>query len=679
MKKHIRTFYLVIGINLASTPLFAQQNLESRLADLDKQEKYAEALALCRKNIDQPIAAYFAGEYYYHGRKGVKQDTANGEVHYLKALDRQLQLAEEGDVVAQYRAARCLEFGKKDTQEAEAWYLRAAKGGNAKAMCSFAVLARSTQSITHNETIGHFTRAAELGEPDAKAWLGAMLIEYRDKQQEGRELLLEAAEAGSPVAMARLGALYYLGAGGVEKDVEKAVKLLEAAVGKGFAMAAEPLEMVRASLPQPPPPPPWRPEGAAPGFGFPGTLAPYESSEKLQASLDKFKMTAGWFVRDPIPPEVIPPKKCPARLPWLLHSPAKSQKPVPMVIYFGGTGEAGTNLSAHFRQTAAIAKVTDPAFQERHPCYLFAPMLPSGHHYDILPYGPGRPPHLLALVSDAMYALIRTLDDPPVDTNRLYVTGLSHGGLVTHGMLAGYPGRFAAAVPTATYFSSYLIPEDGPPSNYWLFINEGDYKRKGIKEMLEKTAETVRSRGGDFRLSAYPGGGHDAWSKAWREAAAWEWLFSKTMDGTPVRDADGVRVSPAIGTVSTAPRPTCTASVPGKDGGSGPERAVDGLTPTAYVSARGLKAGDYWQAEFPEPVKGRFCLTLGRPDGSGAPTKARVNVSEDGEAWMTILALDRGKDFVVFTRSRPMRFVRILSTAPDNAREVLVVRNLTVE
>ena len=55
-------------IYLASSPLLAQQFLESRLAELDRQGKYAEALALCERNIDLSVAAYFAGEYTYHGR-----------------------------------------------------------------------------------------------------------------------------------------------------------------------------------------------------------------------------------------------------------------------------------------------------------------------------------------------------------------------------------------------------------------------------------------------------------------------------------------------------------------------------------------------------------------------------------------------------------------------------------
>ena len=657
MKTRIALVTSLSIICFVPLPLLAQQFLESRLAELDRQGKYAEALALCEKNADLSVAAYFAAEYYYHGRKGVQQDVPKGEAHFLKALDRQLQLAEDGDAAAQYRAARCLEFGKKDMAEAEAWYQRAAKGGNAKAMCNYAVLGRKNDTLSYNETMDYLNRAVELGEPDAKAWLGAMLVEREATRQQGLERLNEAAKEGSSVALARLGGLYYLGEGGVEKDVAKAVKLLEEAVGRGFAQAAGPLEMVRADLP---PPPPWRPSGAAPGFGYPGKFVPYEGTGKLKEGLEKFRMTAGWFVRDPIPAEVIPPKECPDRLPWLLYSPAKSRKPVPMVIYFGGTGEEGTDLSAHFKQSVAIAKVTSPEFQAHHPCYLFAPMLPKGHH-DVTPYGPGNPPHLTALVNDAMYALIRTLDNPPVDTNRIYTTGLSRGGSAAYGMLSSFPGRFAAAVPASTSLPPSQIPANHP-GNYWLFINEGDLNKKGVKEMLDKTAEAVRVGGGDFRLSAYPSGGHDAWSKAWREDDAWEWMFSKDLRRP---SADAARLT----------LPACTASIPGRDAGRGPGRGADGLDGTAYVSATPAAKGDWWMAEYPEPVIGRVTVETGTRDGKGALSNGKVEVSVEGEHWFWAGDFDR-TGICRFALRAPIRFLRILPE-PEKP-ETLTVRKVTV-
>lgn len=93
----------------------------------------------------------------------------------------------------------------------------------------------------------------------------------------------------------------------------------------------------------------------------------------------KFGMTAGWFRRDALPTGYMERVKLQANeLPYLLFSPRRGAKAVPMVVYFGGTGEQGTDLSLHFRQTVLFSRLTEAEFQKRHPCYIFAPMLPKG-------------------------------------------------------------------------------------------------------------------------------------------------------------------------------------------------------------------------------------------------------------------------------------------------------------
>ena len=163
-----------------------------------------------------------------------------------------------------------------------------------------------------------------------------------------------------------------------------------------------------------------------PGNGYLGELSAYEVSPELTRNVDQFSLQAGWFRRAPIHSDAyfLDPRRCPVNeLPYLLFIPKTGKKPVPMVLYFGGTGEQGTNLVDQFHQTTVFAKVTSEEFQKRHPCYLFAPMLPKR---GVIRGGlPERPSNLSDLICDAMYAVIQKAKSPPVDTNRLYLTGLS--------------------------------------------------------------------------------------------------------------------------------------------------------------------------------------------------------------------------------------------------------------
>ena len=434
----------------------------------------------------------------------------------------------------------------------------------------------------------------------------------------------------------------------------------------------------------------------APGHGYPGKILPYEASKELGANMRLYGLTAGWYVRDAVTADFSERpaldyyaaknnRAFPDRVPFLLYAPKAAggggkgaAAAVPMLVFLPGEGEMGTDLNKQFNQKTIIEKVTSKAFQDRWPCYLLIPSPPEQFR-SLMDGLPHRPSLAQNLINDAILSVALARQQPPVDTNRLYITGLSYGGSGAYAFGLKFPGRYAAVVPVS---ASAMDEEDlnpARPGNWWLFGNEGDYQGKGAEaRQIEAFQSRVKALGGDFRIGMFPDGGHDAWNRAWREDTMWEWMFSKTADGAPVYNANGTVVRRAARLISNAPKPACTASVPGQDEGSGPERGADGLLTTAYVSARGLTAGEYWQAEFPEPVKGNFWLTLGKPDGSGAPAKAHVSVSEDGMAWLTVLSL-RGKVSGGFTPNRPVRFLRIVSTAPEDAPEVLIVRNVVVE
>lgn len=438
----------------------------------------------------------------------------------------------------------------------------------------------------------------------------------------------------------------------------------------------------------------------APGYGASGQILPYKDTPGLRENREYYNLSAGWFVRDPLPPESVEAriianedakgrrKPLPDRLPFLLFTPDEKLlggKPAPLIVFMPGNGELGNDLNKQFGQSLIFERVTSTAFQEKHPCYLLVVSVPTG--------SPGlwggatvyRPGDLENLLNDTILGVALAQQSPPVDTNRLYATGLSYGGIAVYGFGCIYPGRYAALVPVAACPPGEIAVHPTQPGSWWLFCNEGvEVTDKEYMRIVNAFKRRVTLQGGEFRISTFPEKGHNAWDRAWREEVVWDWMFSKTADGSPVPSVSGAgsRIPiPQAGKPAPPSRgiPVCTASVKGEDEKTGPERGVDGLMSTAYVSVRGLKTGEYWQAEFPAPVAGRVSLTLGNSSGAGAPKQAKVEVSADGKSWTMVLRLDKGNASESFTPTRPVRFVRITSTAPVNAAEVLIVRNLGVE
>lgn len=107
----------------------------------------------------------------------------------------------------------------------------------------------------------------------------------------------------------------------------------------------------------------------------------------------------------------------------------------PLVVFLHGAGERGTTnaiqMSAHIEGLRAATQTDEFA------SYLIAPQLPSGGTF-------WRADQPYDLTMDIIESLELEL---PIDSSRIYLTGLSLGGFGTMNYLQDFPDKFAAAVP----------------------------------------------------------------------------------------------------------------------------------------------------------------------------------------------------------------------------------------
>ena len=670
------------------------QHADQQILRLHEGRKFAEAVELCIQEAEKStVAKFFLGEYYYHGIPGILEAIPErGREYYRKARDGLGFCYSPGATPADcYRFARCTEFGYNSAENARSWYVKAASVGETNA------IQRVLRYLEERQiSLSEMIRAdipKERMTLRQKTALAFLYLASRSPEifREGKALLFETARAGYPPALAGLGLQYYSPTPRIpvsdrfENDYEKAVRFMKAAIAKGYPADHLPLEdalrcieevrkqKIKDAIPAPPNPP---------GDGYPGKLLPYSGSADFKPWLERFHLTAGWFQRNDIHPKYIKDSGhgtlSTNAIPYLLYTPKNVRHPVPIVIYFGGTGEHGTNLVHQFHQKTIFEKICSPEFQKRHPCYLFAPMVPKK---SALHGFKGSGTRMSDLVCDALYAIIRKAGNPPVDTNRMYLTGLSYGGSAAVPLPFGYPGRFAAALPVAGYASKASVPDDAV-FNVWLIFNEDKYNTtesriRTVREIKEK----IGQQGGDFRVSSFPGADHNAWDKAWREDIVWDWLFSKTADGNPLPRATGAgsprpRLPAGTGLPLRLDDAICTASRPGRDNGTDPGRAADGLDATCYVSAEPMTRADWWQIEFARPVSGRITVQSGYRDGSARLSAGRAEVSEDGQTWKPGGQFLRTHGECRFRTAAPIRFLRVV---PGSATgETLVLREVIV-
>ena len=128
--------------------------------------------------------------------------------------------------------------------------------------------------------------------------------------------------------------------------------------------------------------------------------------------------------------------------------------------------------------------------------------------------------------TDKVEVLIGLLDDIvsryDVDTDRIYLTGLSMGGYGTWSLAAAHPDRFAAMAPICgggKRFMAYRLNK----VPVWAFhgAKDGVVPPKESEEMVT----AIKARGGDAKLTVYPDAGHDSWTATYDNQELYDWFL----------------------------------------------------------------------------------------------------------------------------------------------------------
>jgi predicted peptidase len=187
---------------------------------------------------------------------------------------------------------------------------------------------------------------------------------------------------------------------------------------------------------------------------------------------------------------------------------------LPLVLCLHGSGG----------NTEAASVLASPAHQMKHPCIIMAPRCDTQTSRWV--ETPLRPTGLRSMTPELMAALDALLREFPIDSNRVYVTGQSMGGVGTWGLIAQYPSRFAAAVPVCGSWA----PADAPKMKsvpIWAFHGDDDQRVPvdGSRRMIDALTEA----GAMPRYTEYPGVGHNSWNRAYATDELWDWLFEQRL------------------------------------------------------------------------------------------------------------------------------------------------------
>jgi len=209
----------------------------------------------------------------------------------------------------------------------------------------------------------------------------------------------------------------------------------------------------------------------------------------------------------------------------MLYPDANPLRKYPLVIFLHGSGERGSDNDAQLKW--GVMNFATDQNMAAHPALVVAPQCPEKLTWSNVDRGQNggslslkaEPSEPMALVLGLIRQLVKTM---PVDTNRIYITGLSMGGYGTYDVIERYPHLFAAAVPvcgggdTSKAASIAHLP-------MWIFHGAEDPAVSPVYDL--RMLEALTRAGAHPGFTEYPEVGHFSWIEAYSDPLMMEWLF----------------------------------------------------------------------------------------------------------------------------------------------------------
>lgn len=202
---------------------------------------------------------------------------------------------------------------------------------------------------------------------------------------------------------------------------------------------------------------------------------------------------------------------------------------LPLVIILHGAGERGSDNEM---QLAHGGKLFSDSLSE-YPVLVIFPQCDLNSYWpnvtitetetgrdfqfepDLLP---NSPLHLVDLMIDSL------IQSGSVDANRIYVGGLSMGGMGTYALVTANPALFAAAFVICGSGNTEMASRYARNTPFWIFHGTLDDVVPVEHAYAMNTA--LVDGGGNPILTIYPEANHNSWDSAFAEPKLLKWLFA---------------------------------------------------------------------------------------------------------------------------------------------------------
>ena len=202
----------------------------------------------------------------------------------------------------------------------------------------------------------------------------------------------------------------------------------------------------------------------------------------------------------------------------------------PLVLFLHGAGERGSNNSSQLQHGSM--QFTNPVNREAYPSFVLFPQCPEDKYW-----APSTRPtkfdvsqfplndsisNPLGLVIEL---LTQTIKQYPIDTNRIYVVGLSMGGMGTYDIVVRNPNKFAAAVAICGAVNPERLRDMETNTQFRLY--HGDADSVVPVQFSREAYKALKQSGKAVEYFEFPSVNHGSWDPAFNQPDFISWLYSQ--------------------------------------------------------------------------------------------------------------------------------------------------------
>ncbi len=220
-------------------------------------------------------------------------------------------------------------------------------------------------------------------------------------------------------------------------------------------------------------------------------------------------------------------------LPYRLLLPDNydANKKYPFILFLHGSGERGSDNESQLVHGSKLFLID--SIRKKYPAIVVFPQCPTNSFWSNveIKMNPDssrsfnfeltrKPSVAMIMLQDLVQQLMQHF---PINQKRMYVGGLSMGGMGTFELVARNPKMFAAAFPicgggdSATAYKMKKV-------SWWIFHGAKD--NVVLPKYSEQMVHALQQAKAKVKFTVYPEAGHNSWDNAFTEPNLFKWLFS---------------------------------------------------------------------------------------------------------------------------------------------------------